>query len=718
MDQPFTVNSLKKLAAMPDHTDVSLSPEERVRALSKLGCNITISEDITPRRYFRSGVEMERMASVYLEEGNLENAFVLYNKFITLFVEKLPNHRDYQQCAVPEKQDIMKKLKEIAFPRTDELKNDLLKKYNVEYQEYLQSKNKYKAEILKKLEHQRLIEAERKRIAQMRQQQLESEQFLFFEDQLKKQELARGQMRSQQTSGLSEQIDGSALSCFSTHQNNSLLNVFADQPNKSDATNYASHSPPVNRALTPAATLSAVQNLVVEGLRCAVLPKDLCHKFLQLAESNTVRGIETCGILCGKLTHNEFTITHVIVPKQSAGPDYCDVENVEELFNVQDQHDLLTLGWIHTHPTQTAFLSSVDLHTHCSYQLMLPEAIAIVCSPKHKDTGIFRLTNAGMLEVSACKKKGFHPHTKEPRLFSVLTSVVRLLSKCVNAQVTDISSKGFELRKIVTTIETQNLEGLHHEGQFCRNPCPPGERKARDCTVNEDEPDCVPCQEGKEYTDKGHFSSKCRRCRLCDEGHGLEVEINCTRTQNTKCRCKPNFFCNSAVCEHCDPCTKCKHGIIEECTLTSNTKCKEEVVIKKACRKHRKENQGPHESTTLNPETAINLSDVDLSKYITTIAGAMTLSQVKDFVRKNGVSEAKIDEIKNDNVQDTAEQKVQLLRNWYQLHGKKDACDTLIKGLKTADLCTLAEKIHAVILKDITSDTENSNFGNEVQNLV
>lgn len=46
-------------------------------------------------------------------------------------------------------------------------------------------------------------------------------------------------------------------------------------------------------------------------------------------------------------THNEFTITHVIVPKQSAGPDYCDMENVEELFRVQDQHDLLTLGWIH-----------------------------------------------------------------------------------------------------------------------------------------------------------------------------------------------------------------------------------------------------------------------------------------------------------------------------------------------------------------------------------
>lgn len=38
-----------------------------------------------------------------------------------------------------------------------------------------------------------------------------------------------------------------------------------------------------------------------------------------------------------------------------------------------------------THPTQTAFLSSVDLHTHCSYQMMLPESIAIVCSPKFQE---------------------------------------------------------------------------------------------------------------------------------------------------------------------------------------------------------------------------------------------------------------------------------------------------------------------------------------------
>ncbi|MEQ2206639.1 AMSH-like protease, partial [Xenoophorus captivus] len=109
MDQGFSLNFLKKLAAEPNYTDVTLTAAERVRALAKMGCCVEINEEIEPRRYFRSGVEMERMAAVYLEEGSLENAYVLYTKFITLFVEKLPSHRDYQQCsAIPEKQLIMK----------------------------------------------------------------------------------------------------------------------------------------------------------------------------------------------------------------------------------------------------------------------------------------------------------------------------------------------------------------------------------------------------------------------------------------------------------------------------------------------------------------------------------------------------------------------------------------------------------------------------------
>ncbi|XP_073722897.1 AMSH-like protease isoform X1 [Misgurnus anguillicaudatus] len=408
MDQGFSFSTLKKLAAEPDYTDITLPAVERVRALSKMGFNIEINEDITPWRYFRSGVEMERMAAVYLEEGSLENAFVLYNKFITLFVEKLPTHRDYQQCNIPEKQVIMKKLQEVAFPRKDQLKRLLHEKYNKEHSEYLKSQSQARAVEMcgDRLQKMSLLEEERQRVAHLRKMQIESEQFRYFEDQLRRQELAS--RRDEAVPKVPEQTDGSCLS--QTQRNHVRLDPNRNKP-----------AVPVPK---PAATLAAVQNQRVEGLRRVLIPRDLTYRFLLLADSNTARGVETCGVLCGKLTHNEFMLTHVIVPKQSAGPDYCDMENVEELFSYQDHHNLLTLGWIHTHPTQTAFLSSVDLHTHSSYQLMLPEAIAIVCAPKHNDTGVFRLTSTGMGEVAGCRLKGFHPHSKDPPLFTICKHVV------------------------------------------------------------------------------------------------------------------------------------------------------------------------------------------------------------------------------------------------------------------------------------------------------
>ena len=43
--------------------------------------------------------------------------------------------------------------------------------------------------------------------------------------------------------------------------------------------------------------------------------------------------------------------------------------NEEDIFEAQDSRGLYPLGWIHTHPTQTCFLSSVDIHTHCGYQV-------------------------------------------------------------------------------------------------------------------------------------------------------------------------------------------------------------------------------------------------------------------------------------------------------------------------------------------------------------
>ncbi|KAK9863248.1 hypothetical protein WJX84_001405, partial [Apatococcus fuscideae] len=67
----------------------------------------------------------------------------------------------------------------------------------------------------------------------------------------------------------------------------------------------------------------------------------------------------------------------------------------------------------HTHPTQTCFLSSVDIHTQYGYQVMMEEAIAIVMAPRDstKRCGVFRLTTPGGLKlIQNCRKSGFHSH--------------------------------------------------------------------------------------------------------------------------------------------------------------------------------------------------------------------------------------------------------------------------------------------------------------------
>ncbi|KAK1280759.1 AMSH-like ubiquitin thioesterase 1 [Acorus gramineus] len=143
----------------------------------------------------------------------------------------------------------------------------------------------------------------------------------------------------------------------------------------------------------------------------------MMDSFMRMAKSNTLKNLETCGVLAGSLKNRKFSITALIIPKQESTSDTCQTTNEEEIFDYQDKNSLFPLGWIHTHPTQSCFMSSVDLHTHYSYQVMLPEAIAIVMAPRDtsKTHGIFRLTSpGGMSVIRHCQQRGFHAHREPP----------------------------------------------------------------------------------------------------------------------------------------------------------------------------------------------------------------------------------------------------------------------------------------------------------------
>jgi hypothetical protein len=100
-----------------------------------------------------------------------------------------------------------------------------------------------------------------------------------------------------------------------------------------------------------------------------------------------------------------------------------------ELLAVQTKLELLTLGWIHTHPSQSCFLSSIDLHTQYGYQCMMAEAVAIVMAPTdaQRPSGVFSLSPSGMEVLSACDRSGFHEHdtTVGGSLYGTAMHVVR-----------------------------------------------------------------------------------------------------------------------------------------------------------------------------------------------------------------------------------------------------------------------------------------------------
>ena len=126
-----------------------------------------------------------------------------------------------------------------------------------------------------------------------------------------------------------------------------------------------SQAPEFDRAVKPAVKSG--------GLRTVVLPGDLTDKFLSIARTNSGRGLETLGTLGGSLSNNRLVVTHLLIPKQVGKSDSCTMEGLEDVWDTHDKENIIFMGWIHTHPAYSVFLSSVDMHNQYEWQHMLPE---------------------------------------------------------------------------------------------------------------------------------------------------------------------------------------------------------------------------------------------------------------------------------------------------------------------------------------------------------
>ena len=91
------------------------------------------------------------------------------------------------------------------------------------------------------------------------------------------------------------------------------------------------------------------------------VPRDFEDKFLLQAEANTSIGIETCGLLCGKEADESIRVTHLLIPRETGTYNTVEMLDDELVADSLISNNLMVVGWVLTHPTQTAFLSSIDV---------------------------------------------------------------------------------------------------------------------------------------------------------------------------------------------------------------------------------------------------------------------------------------------------------------------------------------------------------------------
>jgi len=447
-----------------------MDSKTRLRKLAD-SANVRIEPNIPIRRYYRSGNEILKMAKVYDDEGNMEAAYVLYLKYVSLFLEGIKQHKDYAMVLPAEKKKTNATLK-LVLSISEAMKNKLKKRFDVEYEEWL----------VQEEERKKILEQERKRLEEERKKREEEEAkraaLIAKDHQLAiwtQAQIDRGldpdapppprddpsskpsapkrvdlpPEYNQVVDTSSHNDTGAQLPSYSSIAINEIANDLSALHLPSNETSYL--PPNFDRSSKPVAGPSSDTKSDIpfipdrsmkpvfgndQGRRSVMIPGKLITNFLSLAKQNSDRNVETLGMLGGKLSKNKFTVTHLLIPKQTGQSDRCDLQGHEELGDTYDNEDIILVGWIHTHPAYDVFLSSVDMHNQYEYQNMLDEFVAVVCSIKFNETGYLSLTEEGMQEIGKCSQTNFHPHSKTPALFKTASHVIH--DDTLNIKVMDL----------------------------------------------------------------------------------------------------------------------------------------------------------------------------------------------------------------------------------------------------------------------------------------
>ncbi|KAK1281336.1 AMSH-like ubiquitin thioesterase 3 [Acorus gramineus] len=327
--------------------------------------------------YYRTADQTIKQATVYRDEGNVVDLYVTLNRYVSLVSEVIPQHQCYPTYSSKEKLHHKKVLKEFV-NELETLKPLLGKLRNSGNKSLCNSQSlPMKDGAFPSLDESKVIRC-----------------------------------GSTGTKCLivtpTPRDDDINVHVVKHFYPSPVLSYLEDVPQAAQVSRIIVPDSDPGKLKSESSSTNAVQDVHISAR--------LMEDFLELARENTNKNLETCGVLGALLKNRTFYVISLIVPKQESTSSSCQALNEEEIYALQDEQSLFPVGWIHTHPSQTCFMSSIDLHTQYSYQVMLPESVAIVLAPtdQSRSYGVYRLTNPGGTTVlKDCQDTGFHTH-QEP----------------------------------------------------------------------------------------------------------------------------------------------------------------------------------------------------------------------------------------------------------------------------------------------------------------
>jgi len=81
-------------------------------------------------------------------------------------------------------------------------------------------------------------------------------------------------------------------------------------------------------------------------LKSVSLPRECLPRFLAIAKVNTEMNKETCGLLLGKDKGYKYSVTTLLIPKQTSTSDTCTMLEEELVLQFTEERNLITLGWV------------------------------------------------------------------------------------------------------------------------------------------------------------------------------------------------------------------------------------------------------------------------------------------------------------------------------------------------------------------------------------